>query len=132
MCASFGDVIQPHALQPKVHECINLRLCVLFARQSSGLQLTFSPLACIYKPKYVCVCARVDVCECMKKGRQVAAPDPLTQHHLYAHECAERRETEKKEFRSMLDAVCVCVCVLTLGMLYSPMPHNQKCMSASI
>jgi len=39
VCASLGEEIQPHALQPKVHECINTRLCVLCARQSSGLQL---------------------------------------------------------------------------------------------
>ena len=44
----------------------------------------------IYKPK--CVSLR----ECMKEGCQVAVPDLLTQLHLHAHECTDRRETEKK------------------------------------
>jgi len=39
VCASFVDENQPHALHPNVHECINTRLFVLCARQSSGLQL---------------------------------------------------------------------------------------------
>ena len=70
----------------------------------------------------VCVC----LCVCMKDGSQVAAPDVLTQLHLCAQECTERRKREKRESRSMLDAVCVP----PLGKEYSPMPYTQNCMSA--
>ena len=45
VCDSFEEEIQPHALQPKVHECINTRLYVSYARQSSGLQLSCSLFA---------------------------------------------------------------------------------------
>ena len=45
VCASLGEEIQPHALPPKVHECINTMLCVLCARQSSVMQLACTALA---------------------------------------------------------------------------------------
>ena len=73
------------------------------------------------------LCVFVGVAVCMREGSQVAAPDLLTQLHLYAQECTERKKTKYREFRSMLDAVCVP----PLGKEYSPMPYTQKCMSAS-
>ena len=85
-----------HALNSNMQQCINIDLCVLLARQSSGLQLACSPPAhshletqmCVY----VCVCEAV----CMKEGSQVQAPDLLTQLQLYDQECSERRKSGKK------------------------------------
>ena len=56
---------------------------------------------CVYVCVYVCVAL------CMKEGSQVAAPDLLTQLHSYAQDCTVRRKREKREFRSILFAVCV-------------------------
>ena len=95
VCAPPLDKECSDAMHTKVHECINTRLCVLCARQSSGLQLDCSPLAHqIWKLKYVCVCVAVAVC--MKEDRQIEAPDLLTQLQLYAQECTERRKRGKK------------------------------------
>ena len=58
-CDSLGEEIHPHDLQPKLHECIITRLCVLCATQSSGLQLACSPLCHLNIETQMCVC----VCE---------------------------------------------------------------------
>ena len=73
----------------------------------------------------ICVC----MCVCMKEGSQVAASDLLTQLHLYAQKCTERRKTAQNGAQE--HAGC-CVCVPSFRMKYSPMPYNHKCMSASI
>jgi len=62
VCASLGEEIQPHALPPKVHECINTRLCVLCARQSSELQFACSPLAHLHIKTQICVFVFLLVC----------------------------------------------------------------------
>ena len=54
--ASIGGKIQPHALNPKVHECINTRLCFFCAMQISWLQLACSPLAHFSIETQMCVC----------------------------------------------------------------------------
>jgi len=61
VCASCGDEIQLHALQAKVHWCINTRLCVVCARQSSGLQLACSLFAHFNIETQICVCMCVGV-----------------------------------------------------------------------
>jgi len=43
----------------------------------------------------------------MKEGSQVAAPYLLTQFHLYAQECTDKRKTEKKEVQEHVGC-CVC------------------------
>ena len=42
----------------------------------------------------------------MKEGSQVAAPDLLTQLHSFAQDLFVRRNREKREFKSILVAVC--------------------------
>ena len=65
VCASLGEEIMPHALQPKVHECSITRLFVLCAKKSSGLQLACSSLAHFDIETQICVCVCVCVCACM-------------------------------------------------------------------
>ena len=54
-----------HASHPKVHEFINTELCVLCARQSSGLQLDCSPLSHSNIEIQICVCVCDCVCVCV-------------------------------------------------------------------
>ena len=63
------------------------------------------------------------VCECMKDGISVEAPDLLTQLHLYAQECTEGRKTEKKGVQ--VHAEC-CVCA-SLGEETQPHALPTKC-----
>ena len=78
----------------------------------------------------VCMCVCVCVALCVKEGSQVAAPDLLTQLHSHAQECAVRRKREKREFRSML----VAVCVSSLGKEYSHVLHPKvhECISTEL
>jgi len=64
----------------------------------------------------------------MKKCSQVLAPDLLTHLHLYAHECTDRRKTEKK---GSLGACWMMWLFASFGESKNPMPYNQKFMSAS-
>ena len=97
MCAPPLDKGCSHAMHTKVIECINTRQCVLSARQRSGLQLDCSPLAHLKIETKICLCVAVAVC--MKEGRQIEAPDLLTQLQLYSQECTERRKREQKGVR---------------------------------
>ena len=102
-CKSASTLSCVFCMQSKVVVCSILALLLLI---------------CIKKSK----CVFVYVCVCFyKEGSQVAAPDVLTQLHLCAQECTERRKREKRESRSMLDAVCVP----SLGKEYSHALHPK-------
>ena len=64
VCVSVVERKQPYALHPKVYECINTELCVLCARQSSGLQLACSTIA------HLNIETQKGVCGCVYEGGQ--------------------------------------------------------------
>ena len=98
-----------HDLKSKVHECITTELCVFFARQSSKNQLACTPLAYLKnRNPNVCVCLCVCLWLCVWSR---AAKFHLLICSLSKFVCSgeywEKKDRNKRELRSMLDAVCI-------------------------
>jgi len=97
-----------HDLKSKVHECITTELCVFFARQSSKNQLACTPLAYLKnRNPNVCVFVCMSMAVCMKQGSQVSSPDLLTEQICMLRSVQRQERGIKRDFRSMLDAVCL-------------------------